>query len=77
MSLPTTTRKKAPAHCNERGFPSDIATKETHTTTRREQFCIPHLERRLPTTTRKEPTYHNYSLAYKHTTTRKEKPHNC
>ena len=43
-------------------------------------------ERGLPTSiaandpltiTRKEPTYHNYRLAHKHTTTRKEKQHNC
>jgi hypothetical protein len=35
MSYPT-TRKEAFAHCNERGLPSDIATKETHTITRKE-----------------------------------------
>jgi len=53
VESPTTAREE-PTHCNKRGAHPDTTCgkEDPDPATREEQICTPHLERRLPTTTR-------------------------
>ena len=55
----TTARREAPAHCNERELPTDIATKEPLTITRKETTHHNSRVTHQQTTTGKEYAHHS------------------